>query len=57
MLQVLKIDFRNQLKTIKRVSKTGKEGTAADLYKQAKKDYIKAKKSAAQKNDIDFGVD
>lgn len=50
----LENDFRNQLKTIKRVSKTGKEGTAADLYKQAKKDYIKAKKSAAQKNDIDF---
>lgn len=41
----LENDFRNQLKTIKRVSKTGKEGTAADLYKQAKKDYIKAKKA------------
>lgn len=50
----LENDFRNQLKTIKRVSKTGKEGTAADLYKQAKKDAIKAKKAAAKKNDIDF---
>lgn len=50
----LENDFRNQLKTIKRVSKIGKEGTAADLYKQAKKDAIKAKKAAAKKNDIDF---
>lgn len=50
----LEYDFRNQLKTIKRVSKTGKEGTAADLYKQAKKDAVKAKKAAAKKNDIDF---
>ena len=50
----LEKDFRSQLKTIKRVSKTGKESTAADLYKQAKKDAVKAKKSAARKNDIDF---
>lgn len=50
----LENDFRNQLKMIKRVSKTGKEGTAADLYKQAKKDAVKAKKAAAKKNDIDF---
>lgn len=50
----LEYDFRNQLKTIKRVSKTGKEGTAVDLYKQAKKDAVKAKKAAAKKNDIDF---
>ena len=50
----LENDFRNQLKTIKRVSKTGREGTAADLYKQAKKDAVKAKKAAAKKNDIDF---
>lgn len=50
----LEKDFRNQLKTIKRISKTGKEGTAADLYKQAKKDAVKAKKAAAKKNDIDF---
>ena len=50
----LENDFRNQLKTIKRVSKTGKEGTAADLYKQAKKDAVKAKKAASKKNDIDF---
>lgn len=50
----LENDFRNQLKTTKRVSKTGKEGTAADLYKQAKKDVVKAKKAAAKKNDIDF---
>lgn len=51
----LEYDFRNQLKTIKRVSKTGKEGTAADLYKQAKKDALKAKKKdAAKKKDIDF---
>lgn len=47
-------DFREQLKAIKRVSKTGKEGTAADLYKQAKKDAVKAKKNAAKKNSIDF---
>lgn len=50
----LENDFRNQLKTIKRVSKTGKKGTAADLYKQAKKDAVKAKRAAAKKNDIDF---
>lgn len=51
----LENDFRNQLKTIKRVSKTGKEGTAADLYKQAKKDAIKAKKKdESKKKDIDF---
>lgn len=50
----LENDFINQLKTIKRVSKTGKEGTVADLYKQAKKDAKKAKKAAAKKNDIDF---
>lgn len=47
-------DFREQLKAIKRVSKTGKEGTAADLYKQAKKDAVKAKKNAAKKNNIDY---
>jgi len=47
-------DFREQLKSIKRVSKTGKEGTAVDLYKQAKKDALKAKKNAAKKNNIDF---
>ena len=52
----LEKDFRNQLKTIKRVSKTGKPGTAADLYKQAKKDALKAKKAAASKNDMDFGL-
>lgn len=54
LIAYLENDFRNQLKTIKRVSKTGKEGTAADLYKQAKKDAVKAKKAAAKKNDIDF---
>ena len=54
LIESLENDFRNQLKTIKRVSKTGKEGTAADLYKQAKKDAVKAKKAAAKKNDIDF---
>lgn len=47
-------EFREQLRNIKRVSKTGKEGTAADLYKQAKKDAVKAKKAAAKKNNIDF---
>ena len=51
----LENDFRNQLKTIKRASKTGKEGTAADLYKQAKKDALKAKKKDAEKKkNIDF---
>ena len=51
----LENDFRSQLKTIKRVSKTGKEGTADDLYKQAKKDALKAKKKEeAKKNNIDF---
>lgn len=54
LVSSLENDFRNQLKTIKRVSKTGKEGTAAELYKQAKKDALKAKKAAAKKNDIDF---
>ena len=55
LVSSLENDFRNQLKTIKRVSKTGKEGTAADLYKQAKKDALKAKKKdAAKKKDIDF---
>lgn len=54
LVSSLENDFRNQLKTIKRVSKTGKVGTAADLYKQAKKDAVKAKKAAAKKNDIDF---
>lgn len=51
----LENEFRNQLKTIKRISKTGKEGTAADLYKQAKKDALKAKKKDAEKKkNIDF---
>ena len=54
LVSSLENDFRNQLKTIKRVSKTGKEGTAADLYKQAKRDALRAKKTAAKKNDIDF---
>lgn len=54
LVSSLENDFRNQLKTIKRVSKTGKVGTAADLYKQAKKDAVKAKKAVAKKNDIDF---
>lgn len=54
LVSSLENDFRNQLKTIKRVSKTGKESTAAELYKQAKKDAVKAKKAAAKKNDIDF---
>lgn len=50
----LENDLRNQLKTIKRVSKTKKEGSAVDLYKQAKRDAVRAKRSAAKKNDIDF---
>ena len=50
----LENDFRNQLKMIKRISKTGKEGTVADLYKQARKDAVKAKKASAKKNDIDI---
>lgn len=54
LVDVVEKDFREQLKAIKRVSKTGKEGTAADLYKQAKKDAVKAKKNAAKKNSIDF---
>lgn len=54
LVSSLENDFRNQLKTIKRVSKTGKEGTAADMYKQAKRDALRAKKTAAKKNDIDF---
>lgn len=53
-IETLEKDFINQLKTIKRVSKTGKKGTAAELYKQAKKDALKAKKAAVKKNDIDF---
>lgn len=54
LVSAVEKDFREQLKTIKRVSKTGKEGTAADLYKQAKKDAVKAKKNVAKKNNIDF---
>lgn len=47
-------DFRKQLKAIKRVSKTGKEGTADDLYKQAKRDLLRAKRVAARRNNIDL---
>ena len=47
-------DFRTQLKTIRRVSKSDKAGTAAELYKQAKKDAVKAKKNAAKKDSIDL---
>ena len=47
-------DFRDQLKAIKRVSKTGKEGTAADLYKQAKRDALRAKRLAARRNSLDI---
>ncbi len=54
LVKNLEADFTNQLRIIKRVSRTGKEGTAADLYKQAKKDAVKAKKAAAKKKDIDF---
>lgn len=50
----LEKDFINQLKTIKRVSRTGREGTAADLYRQAKRDALRAKRAAAQRNNIDF---
>ena len=50
----LENDLRNQLKTIKRVSKTKKEGSAVDLYKQAKRDALRARQAAAQRNDIDF---
>lgn len=47
-------DFRTQLKTIRRVSKSDKAGTAAELYKQAKKDAVKAKRNAAKKDSIDL---
>lgn len=46
-------DFRTQLKTIRRVSKADKAGTAAELYKQARKDAVKAKRNAAKKDSID----
>ena len=49
----LEKDFREYLKTIKCVSKTGMQITAADLYKQAKKDAKKAKAAAAKKNEMD----
>lgn len=54
MIDALEEDFINQLKAIKRVSKTGKWGSVADLYKQAKKDAVKAKKNVEKKNSIDF---
>lgn len=47
-------DFRTQLKTIRRVSKADKAGTAAELYKQAKKDAVKAKKNAVKKDSVDL---
>ena len=47
-------DFRTQLKTIRRISKADKAGTAAELYKQAKKDAVKAKRNAAKKDSIDL---
>lgn len=47
-------DFRTQLKTIRRISKVAKAGTAAELYKQAKKDAIKAKRNAVKKDSIDL---
>lgn len=47
-------DFRTQLKTIRRISKVAKAGTAAELYKQAKKDAVKAKRNAAKKDSIDL---
>lgn len=50
----LEKNFRMQLKTVKRISRTGKAGTADDLYKQAKKDAVKAKKGAAKKNSLDL---
>lgn len=53
---VIKIetDFKNQLKNIPRISKTGKETNAAELYKQAKKDAIKSAKAALKKNGLDY---
>ena len=47
-------NFRTQLKTIRRISKADKAGTAAELYKQAKKDAVKAKRNAAKKGSIDL---
>ena len=50
----LETDFRNQLKQIPRVSKTGAAGNAAELYKQAKKDALKAVKAALKKEEPDY---
>ena len=47
-------DFRKQLKTIKRVSKTGKEETVDKLYMQAKKDLLRSKKRTHSRFDIDL---
>lgn len=47
-------DFINQLRTINHISKKGKEDTAADLYRQAKRDVLRAKRNVAKKIDIDF---
>ena len=54
LVDAVEKDFRDQLKAIKRVSKTGKEGTAADLYKQAKRDALRAKRLAARRNSLDI---
>ena len=50
----LERDFRNQLKNIPRISKTGAAGTAADLYKQAKKDALTAARAEAKKTEPDY---
>ena len=50
----LEKDFRNQLKNVPRTSRTGAAGNAAELYKQAKKDALKAKKAEAKKTEPDY---
>ena len=50
----LEADFRNQLKTIPRVTKTGAAGNAAELYRQARKDALKAVRAKAKKEAPDY---
>ena len=49
-------DFRKQLRGIVRVSRTGGEGTVDELYRQAKKDALDAKKKAAKKDTVDLDL-
>ena len=53
LISQIEKEFKVQLKKVPRTLKNGREGTAAELYTQARKDKLKAKTEKAEKSGVD----